>query len=344
MNILKGILTESFNLLNRMSPYLVFGFLFAGIMHILFSPEKIAKHLGGQNLMSVIKASLLGIPLPLCSCGVIPAALTLRKEGASRGAVLSFLISTPTTGVDSIFATYSLLGAVFAIYRVAASFIAGVFAGIMANIFAKEEKVVKISKNNGECKMCCDIEDHSHTALEKFKAIFTYAFRDLLKDVGKWLILGIAIGGAITYFMPATFVEQYLGSGLLSIVLMIAIGIPMYVCATGSIPIVAALMFKGMNPGAAFAFLLAGPATNTVTITVVAKYIGRRAVVIYLSSIILTAFALGVLFDKLCAAWLDCKFQERWAHAQMLPEWVEIACSVFLVSLIALQFVRPLRK
>ena len=140
MDVITGIFRESYFLINKMSPYLIFGFFFAGILHVFINTETVARHLGKNDLISVVKASLFGIPLPLCSCGVLPAAFSLRKEGASRGAILSFLISTPTTGVDSILATYSLLGGVFAIYRVMASFIAGVFSGIVANLFIREDQ------------------------------------------------------------------------------------------------------------------------------------------------------------------------------------------------------------
>lgn len=344
MNIFIGVLTESFNLLNRMSPYLLFGFLFAGILHILFSPEKIARHLGGQNLGAVIKASLVGVPLPLCSCGVIPMALSLRKEGASIGAVLSFLVSTPTTGIDSIFATYSLLGPFFALYRVAASFIAGLFTGVMANIFAREPQKAQPAKDDSECKLCHEENKHSHTAVDKFKGIFTYAFGELLQDVGKWLILGVIIGGAITYFMPEAFIERYLGSGWIAILLMLAMGIPMYVCATGSIPIAAALMLKGLNPGAAFVFLLAGPATNTVTITVVAKYIGKKAVAVYLFSIALMAVLLGILLDKIWGIFFKAGFKDSVMHAQMLPDSFGIVSSAVLLSLIVLQEIKRRRQ
>ena len=341
MEIIKGILLESFELLNRMSPYLMFGFLFAGILHVLFSPEKIAKHFGKQNLGAVIKASLAGIPLPLCSCGVIPTALALRKEGASIGAVLSFLISTPTTGIDSMFATYSLLGPVFAIYRVIASFVSGVFAGIMANIFAKEPiKPKEIAPKEHQCKICEEKENHSHSAVSKIKGVFIYAYGELLADTGKWLILGVLLGGVITYFMPDAFIQNYLGNKWVSIILMVIIGIPMYVCATGSIPIAAALMLKGMNPGAAFAFLLAGPATNTVTITVVAKYIGKKAVAIYLLSIALTAIVFGVLLDEVWGIFFKGNFRENMMHMHMLPDWIGISCTLVLLFLIILQITR----
>jgi len=137
IEIIQGILISSFKLLAAMAPFLLFGFLFAGILNEFISADKIARHLGKRSFASVIKAALFGIPLPLCSCGVIPPTMALRKSGASRGAVLSFLIATPTSGVDSIFATYSLLGPFFAAYRVAASFVAGIFSGVMANFIDK---------------------------------------------------------------------------------------------------------------------------------------------------------------------------------------------------------------
>ena len=333
-----GILRESIDLLNKMAPYLLFGFFFAGILHIFLSPEGIARHLGKGNFSSVIKASLFGIPLPLCSCGVVPAALSLRKEGASRGSVLAFLISTPTTGIDSIFATYALMGGLFTAYRVFASFIAAVFAGIMANIFTKED-ASSLEKGDEKCKMCREDgghEDgqHNHTVWERAKGALHYAFVELLGDVAKWLLLGILIGGAIAYFIPEAFITRYLGSGLQAMVIMLLIGAPMYVCATGSIPIAAALMLKGMNPGAAFVFLLAGPATNAVTMTIVSKYIGKRAVAIYLISIAITSIGLGLLLDRIWILFGDLRLQHAAMHGQILPVWVERMSTIILILLI----------
>ncbi len=212
MDIVSGILKESYDLLNAMSPYLLFGFFFAGILHIFFSSEVIARHLGKSSFLSVVKAALFGIPLPLCSCGVLPAAMSLRREGASKGAIMSFLISTPTTGVDSILATYSLLGGLFAVYRVIASFFAGVFSGVLANIFTRHEESLTEEKEE-KCKLCDEREEHTHTAGFKIKGAFSYAFGELLQDVGKWLVLGIIIGGCIAYFIPEEFIHNYLGSG-----------------------------------------------------------------------------------------------------------------------------------
>ncbi|MDP8259013.1 MAG: SO_0444 family Cu/Zn efflux transporter [Candidatus Aadella gelida] len=296
MDIIIGIIKESYFLLEKMAPYLLFGFLFAGVLHAFLNTSMIAKHLGGRNIGSVIKASLFGIPLPLCSCSVIPSAMALRKEGASKGAVLSFLISTPTTGVDSIFATYSLLGPLFTVYRVIASFITGTIAGVLSNVIDKDED----KRDQGDvqhCKFCHEESQHSHAPGYKIKSIFNYAFRDLLKDSGKALIVGVIIGGMITFFLPENIISEYLGSGLRAMLIMLILGIPMYVCATASIPIAAALMLKGLAPGAAFVFLVAGPATNVVTMTVVLQTLGKRALAVYLGSIAVGSLFLGWLLD-----------------------------------------------
>ncbi len=322
-----------------MSPYLLFGFLFAGFLHIFLSPKTIARHLGKNNFLSVIKAALLGVPLPLCSCGVIPAAMSLRKEGASRGAVLSFLISTPTTGVDSILATYSLLGGIFTVYRIIASFITGTLAGLLSNIFIKED-FHGIEQQAPKCRMCHDEEEHVHGLGDKIKGLFHYAFIDLVADSGKALVAGVFIGGVITFFVPEEFISTYMGSGFSAMIIMLLIGIPMYVCATASIPIAAALMLKGMNPGAAFVFLVAGPATNIVTITVVLKSLGKGALVIYLGSIAVASLVLGYCLDLI---WKRVHPEEihHFIHEKMLfPESASIATSAILFLLI-LYSLRP---
>lgn len=341
MDIILGIIRESYFLLNKMAPYLLFGFFFAGVLHIFIKTDTIAKHLGKNNLFSVIKASLFGIPLPLCSCSVIPAAMSLRKEGASKGAVLSFLISTPTTGIDSIFATYSLLGPVFTVYRIIASFITGTIAGIAANIFRIDKEAYE-KKDAPKCKLCQDEKDHSHSTGYKIKGIFSYAFGDILKDSGPALILGVLIGGAITFFLPENIISTYLGSGIRAMLIMLLLGIPMYVCATASIPIAASLMLKGLAPGAAFVFLVAGPATNVVTMAVVAQNMGKRSLVIYLGSIITGSLLLGGVLDKMYPYFyktgtvgLD-HFQMK-----MAPSWFGIASSTVLVMLIVYNFLKP---
>ncbi|RKY41924.1 MAG: hypothetical protein DRP85_04555 [Candidatus Makaraimicrobium thalassicum] len=335
MGIIPGILKEAYFLLNKMSPFLLFGFLFAGVLHIFLKTNTVSRHLGKSGFLPVVKASLFGIPLPLCSCSVIPAAMSLRKEGASRGAVLSFLISTPTTGVDSIFATYSLLGGLFTVYRIIASFVTGVLSGILANFLIKEQ--VSLPEGEAErCKLCSSGEKHVHSIPYKIKGVFSYAFGDLLKDSGMALLAGIVIGGAISYFLPESFIETYLSSGIKAMFAMLLVGIPMYVCATASIPIAAALILKGMNPGAAFVFLMAGPATNIVTMMVVAKNIGRKSLAIYLGSIIFSSIVLGLLLDRIYMYFYREDAIRLMIHYRApLPCWVGTGASVILLALIA---------
>ncbi len=347
MTVITGIFKESLILLNKMAPYLIFGYLFAGILHIFVKTETVSRHLGKNSLGSVVKASLFGIPLPLCSCSVIPAAMSLRKEGASRGAVLSFLISTPTTGVDSIFATYALLGGLFTVYRIIASFVTGVLAGIMANIFIKEDALGN-SMEKSECHLCRGDEEHghehgthAHSAWEKIKGVFSYAFIDLLEDTGIALLVGIIIGGVIAFFMPGDFIATYLGAGFAAMFVMLIIGIPMYVCATASIPIAAALMIKGLDPGAAFVFLVAGPATNIVTMSVVAKNLGKMSLVIYLGSIVVSSIGLGFLLNILYNKFYSAGSIKFMVHeGAILPDWVSIAASIVLVIMVIYTFVK----
>lgn len=345
MEIITGIIKESYHLFYKMAPYLVFGYLFAGVLHIFVRTETVSRHLGKSSVGSVVKASLFGIPLPLCSCSVIPAAMSLRKEGASRGAVLSFLISTPTTGVDSIFATYSLLGGLFTIYRVIASFVTGVLSGIVANLLIKEERKEETEAKE-ECHLCEGDSDehshegHNHSMFEKIKGVFTYAFVDLLEDTGLALVVGIIIGGAISFFLPEDFIATYLGAGLGAMLVMLLVGIPMYVCATASIPIAAALMLKGLEPGAAFVFLVAGPATNIVTMSVVAKNIGKAALAIYLGSIAISSIGLGLVLNIIFEHFYTTDSIRYMVHQrELVPDWASFASCGILILMIAYNIV-----
>jgi len=332
---LKSILKESFYLLKEMSPYLLFGFLFAGLLRVFISAEKIASHLGKGKILSSIKASIMGIPLPLCSCGVIPAAISLRRQGANKGATLSFLISTPITGIDSILATYALLGAVFTIFRVAASFLIAIFCGIIANLLLREDRSATSAPIL--CNICGEEGEHEHGIAQKIRYMFHYAFVELLEDVGKWLLLGIIIGGIISYLVPKDIISRFLGSDIRAMLIMLLIGIPMYVCATGSIPIVAALMIKGMSPGAGLVFLLTGPATNTVTITVIAKELGKKAVALYILIISIASILSGLLLNSI---WEGNKNLFHIKGTAFLPEWIKIASAILLLGLIIFSMLR----
>ncbi|MFH1877246.1 MAG: SO_0444 family Cu/Zn efflux transporter [Candidatus Omnitrophota bacterium] len=340
--IVSGIVRESYFLLNRMSPYLLFGFLFAGILHVFIDTAFVARHLGKDSFPAVIKASLFGIPLPLCSCGVLPAAAGLRRQGAGKGAVLSFLISTPTTGIDSIFATYSFLGGFFTFYRVLASFFAGVLSGTLANIFLKGGDNPLVNDDKTVCRVCFrdNGDGHAHTLAEKAREALRYAFVVLLGDTGKSIIGGIALGGVISYSIPEGFIHRYMAGGWQAMLIMLVIGIPMYVCSTASIPIAVALMLKGMNPGAAFVFLLAGPATNAVGMAVVAKLLGKKALVIYLLSISFSAVALGLLLDRLWPLFQSGSIKSIMHSMAVFPVWFDFVSSFLLLALIVFNILR----
>ncbi len=334
IEVITGIFANSYDLLVRMAPYLLFGFLIAGIMRIFLDTQKISNSLGGSTFSNNVKASLFGIPLPLCSCSVIPAAMSLRKEGASEGSTLSFLISTPATGVDSIFTTYSLLGGLFTIYRVLASFIAGVFAGVVSNLFKGVEK--NTPPDVTDCEKCSsDVESKARPEklVDNVRNAFVYAFNDLVSENAKPILLGILIGGLLSYFLPEEVISRYLGAGIMPMLFMLAFSIPMYVCANASVPIAAALMYRGLAPGAAFVFLLAGPATNIVTISVVAKNLGKKALIIYLGSIIVSGLFLGTLLNRIFQNFgLDPAVMAEGAHA-MVPVRIGILSAAVLLIL-----------
>ncbi len=285
-NLIYNVLRESVRLWLALSPYLLLGMLIAGGLHSFLGEGFVGRHLGGGGPRSVLKATLFGIPLPLCSCGVIPVAASLRREGASKSSVLSFLVSTPTTGVDSFFATYSLLGPLFAIFRPLAAFLTGITIGAFNWLFNPEGK----RKFSG----------HRHPQLPpsfKVREVFRYGFLELAAEIGKWLLIGVVAGGVLTAIIPPHLFTRYLSSLSLQFLVMLALGIPLYVCATGSIPIAAALISKGFSPGSALVFLIAGPATNTVTLSFVYSRLGRRAFYIYLSFIILISLLIGWIFN-----------------------------------------------
>ncbi|KJJ85432.1 permease [Candidatus Omnitrophus magneticus] len=344
MTHIKNIILESYNLLSAMAPYLLFGFFFAGILHMFINPKILARHTGKNSFFSVLKASIFGIPLPLCSCGVLPAAISLKKDGASRGAVLSFLISTPTTGVDSILATYSLMGLVFTFFRIFASFFAALMAGMVENLFATRYEENKTFENK-ICKHCAEKNKHKHTNTFKLKGVFLYGFGELLTDSALWLLSGILIGGIISYLLPKEFISNYMGNSFFSMIIMFIVGIPMYVCATGSIPIAAALLAKGVNLGAVLVFLMAGPATNIVSLILISKNLGARSVAIYLSCIAFVSISLGMLMDKFYGGANFAAMNIVDCHKELLPQVIETISVVILICLIIFNlFISKRRK
>lgn len=292
---------EIIHIINEMSPYLLLGFLLAGLMHAFIPQSYYSKYLAKPNFRSVLNATLFGIPLPLCSCGVIPTAMSLRKEGASKGAATSFLIATPQTGVDSIIATSSLMGVAYAIIRPIAALITALFGGTLVNVLDKDSNgnTTEQPADNHEHHNCCHHHEQEHhaTFLQKIKTALQYGYVEMMEDIGKWLIIGLIVAGLITVFVPAEAFKVFEGNTALSMLLVLAIAIPMYVCATGSIPIAVALIMKGLTPGAGLVLLMAGPACNMASMLVVKKVMGTKTLVIYLASIIIGSIAFGAAID-----------------------------------------------
>lgn len=291
-----------------MAPYLVFGFLFAGILHVFIKKDMIISHLGSSSGASVVKASLFGVPLPLCSCSVIPTAISLKKSGASNAAVLSFLLSTPLTGVDSLVATYGFLGPVFGIFRPIAAFFIGILGGFSALFIKTEKPEEQQDKSDIKGEVCCCSSDKKNDVTEdnilyiiknKIVKIFEYAFKTLLDDITIPLIVGILISGVISWLIPDNFFADLNLPVVVQMLIMILVGIPLYICATSSLPIGAALLLKGLSPGVIFVFLVAGPATNSATVALIVKEFGRKFFILYFSTISILSICFGVLLDMI---------------------------------------------
>ena len=339
IHYMERYVTPLIELLNEMTPYLLLGFLVAGILKE-FVPRRIyADKLSGNSLRSVLWAALFGIPLPLCSCGVIPTAASLRREGASRGATVSFLISTPQTGVDSILATASVLGIPFAICRPVVALAIALAGGCAVNRWTREQ--------DGQTTIACAPQTAHRSFREKCIGTLRYGFIEMIQDIGKWIVIGLVIAAVITIALPDDFFTRFGEHPLLNMLVILVISAPMYLCATGSIPIAAALMLKGLSPGAALVLLIAGPATNMAAILVINKVLGRRTLVIYLSAILIGAVASGLAVDYLLpAAWFTpagCGGHCGHCATGGTPWW-QIASSIIFVALLIAAFILKFRK
>ena len=285
---LQSFFASFLHIINEMSPYLLLGFLIAGILHVFVPKNFYAKYLSRNNKFSVLWAALLGIPLPLCSCGVIPTAIGLKNERASKGAVASFLIATPQTGIDSILATFSLMGLGFAIVRPVTALVTGVCGGLLVNRFVKDEEY------DNAAATTCSVE-HGN----RIWRVFKYAYFEMIQDIGLRLVIGLLLAALINVAVPDEFFLTFGNHPFLQMLVILAIAVPMYICSTGSIPVAAALMMKGLSPGAALVMLMAGPAVNLASILVVNKSLGRRFTTIYLLTIIVFSVLFGLLINAL---------------------------------------------
>jgi len=279
------------------APYLLFGFLISGVIHQFVPMETVKKWLGAENKSTIFKAALVGIPLPLCSCSVIPTAVTLRKSGASNGATSAFLISTPESGVDSISITYALMDLPMTIIRPIAAFFSAFFAGLLQYWF--NDFKLPESEVDAPVKSCCGSKKtvEKKSLKENMRGVFQYAFGKLSDDIAGWLTLGIFLGALINFIVPADFFTSM--SMIENRLMILLIGVPLYICASASTPIAVSLMLKGLSPGSALLLLLVGPATNISNIAVLQKYIGKKGVIFNVFSIVFVALIFSFLVDYL---------------------------------------------
>ena len=353
------------------APWLLLGLVIGGLIKRLMPTRLLERHLKGEGLLPVIKAALIGAPLPLCSCGVIPAALGLRRAGASKSSTVSFLVSTPETGVDSISVTYAMLGPVMAIVRPVAAVISAITAGLivgrnagMASDPNPEKQISESSEAPGCCASnpvievktetscctsspepatCCSVEMETP---EKKNADWLsgirYAFTDLLGGILFWLCIGLLFSAAVATWLPSDFLARW-GSGLPAMLVMIAVSIPMYVCATASTPIAAGLLLAGISPGTVLVFLLAGPASNIGSMGIIRKELGQRALFAYLAGVTITAIASGLLLDWFLEVNEISIRSELAASEYLVPHWLAWMSLLILVmaSLNLLRSKRP---
>ena len=389
MEQLTFFITNFIDLSAEASPWLLLGLLIAGLMKAWVPSKILSKHLG-KGKSAIVKAALIGAPLPLCSCGVIPVATELRRSGASAPATASFLVATPETGIDSVSVSYALLGPVFAIYRPFSAIMSAIVTGILVSsikeenikppktdskksasqccaskqskeeVLPTEPKVssccsskapIKEIKVEAKARSCCSsntatmskappISDSTFSIFfEKTKTGVHYAATKLIDDIIVWLAIGLVFAAIIRTFLPQEFLLSY-GSGLPAMLLMIAISIPMYICATASTPIAAGFIMAGLSPGTALVFMMAGPATNISTLGVIKNEMGGAVLIRYLFGVAVCAIGFASLLD-FGLNYYAINISEQMQHShELLPHWFGLTCA----ALIALLAIKPLRK
>lgn len=358
------------------APFLVLGLMLAGMLHVLVPPSLILWALGQQGWRGAVRGAIIGMPLPLCSCGVLPTALTLRRQGASLSAATSFTISTPETSIDALAITAALLPLGFMGVRPIAALVLAVSVGILVEYFSRNTKeelrdnVNKLSQlletpqSACEDKECCDENEicrvcglmqttsdpHSHGPAAKLRGVFTYAFGTFFRDIANWLLLGLVAAALVQVLVPAEGLQtSWIGRyPVVQILIAIMIGIPLYSCATATTPLVAVLLSKGIDPGAALALLLAGPATNIGNVFALKRELGGRTTFVYYASLFVMCFVLGLAlhwlwpmfkkFPMLTEVMSSSGAATSWVNH--LPGWLEISSAWLLVALILLSWGR----
>ncbi|GAB3481206.1 SO_0444 family Cu/Zn efflux transporter [Marinomonas epiphytica] len=367
------------------APWLLLGLMIAGLLNVFIPMNWMNKQLGGHGLKATIKAAFIGAPLPLCSCGVIPAAVGLRRSGASRSATTSFMVSTPETGLDSISVSYVLLGPFMAVVRPIAAILSAILAGLLVGQEDKKEQKLQNSsakptsscctskteipeqvkettqtsccssnkeptaeaiKETSVASACCSSDKPAKPKskfLGKLAKAFRYASTNLLDDTVVWLMIGLGFAAVVQTYVSSDFLASW-GNGLLAMLVIVIISIPMYICATASTPIAAGLLMAGVSPGAALVFMLAGPATNIATLGVVAKELGRRALLGYLTGVLGGALSFGFLIDYLVTEFGFHVAPQIGPEHELLPLWATVVSGALLGSLVLLSLYRKGKK
>jgi uncharacterized membrane protein YraQ (UPF0718 family) len=354
------LLQACWDILVDSSFWMLFGFFMAGLLRAFVPSDLVARHLGKNQSGNIFKAALFGVPLPLCSCGVIPAAAGLRRQGAGKGATASFLISTPETGVDSMAVSWALLDPLMTVLRPLSAFLTAMVTGFFIDAADKDstqeppspQTLAPLGTAQGCASGCsCGGEAAARSSWKRFLDGQRFAFDDLLADIAPWFGLGILLAGIITLYLPDDLGQTLPGGGFTSMLAMLLVALPMYVCATASTPIAAALAMKGFSPGALLVFLLAGPATNAATMVMVGRLLGKKSAFIYVGSIIVVTLACAVAADALYLwlgfevhGWLDNSGAEEGGLLAVLAAIVMLAMLARSVLQLAARRFRRLRS
>jgi len=362
VDFLFRVLWETWSILKEASVFLLFGFLVAGILAAVVPGRIFSRLFSTGKVKSVLWASALGAPLPLCSCGVLPTALGLRKQGATPGATVAFLVATPETGVDSVSLTYALMDPIITVFRPVAAVVTAICAGLATNFFGvrRHGSEEEAASGHAIAHLSADAAEHGHAhdhglahaegeplsggrarALRRVAGkVYVYAFQELLDDTSYWLILGIVLSGVVAAALPASLLEQYMGNSWVSMLIMLLIGIPIYTCASASTPLAAALVLKGLNPGAALVFLLSGPATNLGSLVVLWKFLGARIMAVYLVSIVTLTLLAGYALNWIYSALRVNPRVTFGAASEFIPEPVQVTGALLLIVLLLLSVLR----
>ncbi len=329
--------------------WLLIGLLAAGVIKSFISDQTMQRWVGGRGLASILRAALFGAPLPLCSCGVLPAAIGLHRSGASKEATVSFLISTPETSIDSVTVTYALMGPVMAIFRPLASLVNAVGTGLLTTLVADDHVTGRNVTADSAVKSCCSSEPEQDQASccaskkavkpNKLLQVLSYSGAELLDDISKWMAFGIVLAGIMLTYIPPDWLAQW-GDGLPAMLVMLVVGVPMYICAVASTPVAAGLLVAGVSPGAVLVFLLVGPATNITSFALLKQELGLKVTLMYLSGLSVISLMMGLLLEWLLRSqqWqIEVNLGE--AHA-MLPDMISWI-SAFILILLA---IKPLRR